>query len=340
MGEFTHSVAAVLSVEDVLPRMAEATAAGVGAARTRVSVSLDGGRSRSAVWPVGAVERFDVSIDITHRDAKVGEIEIAKPPGEPLRPAERALLEDLASQAGIALHNARLALELQARLDEISRQADDLATSRERIVTAADTSRQRIERAIRSGPERRLEAMTAGLAEAEGVLDTDPEQSILLLEALRAEAGDTLETLRDVARGIYPPLLADKGLVAALDTHVRRSEAAVDLRFSPGLDEMRFEPAIETAVYFCALEALDNIRHHAPGAPTTVSLEFLDGDLVFLVEDEGRGFDVERTARGSGQHGMVDRVEALGGTLTIESAPGMGTTVTGRLPAPATAPVS
>jgi signal transduction histidine kinase len=284
------------------------------------------------VWPDGANGFFDTHLDIRHRDEKLGGIAVAKPPGEPLRPAEKALLDDLASQAGIALHNARLALELQSRLDEISRQAHDLAKSRERIVTAADTSRRRIERAINNGPERRLEAMRAGLEEAEGVLDTDPRRSTQLLGALQAEANATLETLRDLARGIYPPLLADKGLVTALDAYVRRSTAPIELSYSAGLDGMRYAQAIETAVYFCILEALENVRRHSGEATVVVSLESSERDLVFRVVDDGRGFDPKRTARGSGHHGMVDRVEALGGSLTIVSAPDKGTTVTGRLP--------
>jgi signal transduction histidine kinase len=323
MSDFTHSVAAVLSVEDVLPRMAEAAAAGLGAARTRVSVSLENGLSREAVWPEDANGGFDTSLEITHRGEKVGEIAIAKPPGEPLRPTERALLNDLASQAGIALHNARLALQLQARLDEISRQAHDLAKSRERIVTAADTTRRRIERAINRGPERRLEAMSAYLGEAEGALDTDPRRSTELLEALQSEANATLQTLRDLARGIYPPLLAEKGLVAALGSYVRRSESPVELHFSPGLDEIRYDQAIETAVYFCTLEALNNVFLHAPGATAVVSLEYSDRDLMFRVEDDGLGFDAERVVPGSGQHAMVDRVEAFSSSSGPNSDLGM-----------------
>jgi signal transduction histidine kinase len=339
MSEFTHSVAAALYIDDVLPRMAEATATGLGATGARVSVMLEDGLLRSVVWPEDAEGGFDTSLEVTHRGQKVGEIAIAKPPGEPLRPAERALLNDLASQAGIALHNARLALELQAHLDEISRQANDLARSRERIVSAADTSRRRIERAIRSGPERRLQEMSADLEKAGAALDTDPRLSIELLKTLQAETNATLETLRDLARGIYPPLLADKGLVSALETYVRRSEAPVELRFSPGLDEMRYDQAVEAAVYFCTLEALDNVQAHSPDAGAVVSVEASDRDLVFIVQDDGPGFDPERTAPGSGHHGMVDRVEALGGSLRIESAPGKGTVVTGRLSARAFAPV-
>jgi signal transduction histidine kinase len=150
-----------------------------------------------------------------------------------------------------------------------------------------------------------------------------------MLGCLQGDANDALENLRDLARGVYPPLLADKGLRAALEAQARKSAVSVRIE---GDGMGRYPAEVEATVYFCALEALQNVAKYADARNATVSLVPAEGGLTFVVSDDGRGFDPGTTASGSGLQGMRDRVDALGGHLSIESAPGRGTTVTGHVP--------
>ena len=139
---------------------------------------------------------------------------------------------------------------------------------------------------------------------------------------------DALDDLRDLARGIYPPLLADKGLAVALEAQGRK--AALPTTVEPdGVG--RYPREVEAAVYFCALEAMQNVAKYADARSATVRLAERDGRLIFEIEDDGRGFDADATTFGTGVQGMADRLDAIGGTLDIRSAPGEGTRVRGEV---------
>jgi signal transduction histidine kinase len=150
-----------------------------------------------------------------------------------------------------------------------------------------------------------------------------------MLADLQEEATETLEDLRDLARGIYPPLLADKGLPAALGSQVRRAPVPVSIE-PDGVG--RYPADIESAVYFCCLEALNNVAKYAHASAVEIRLSDADGVLRFDVVDDGRGFDPSTTGRGTGLQGMADRLDAVGGVLEVQSRPKSGTTVSGRLP--------
>jgi signal transduction histidine kinase len=150
-----------------------------------------------------------------------------------------------------------------------------------------------------------------------------------LLEKLRTQAGEALDDLRDLARGIYPPLLADQGLAVALSAQARKASIQVDVE-NDGIG--RYPQEAEAAVYFCCLEALQNVAKYAGATKARLSLRADDADLAFSVADDGNGFDPESTPMGSGLQNMADRLAALGGSLIVHSRPGQGTTVTGRLP--------
>jgi signal transduction histidine kinase len=336
LADFSHRMAGALSVEAVLPRMARAAAEGVGGAGGRIRLYLPGGSERTVVWPPDADPGPPTRvIPVAHRGERVGEIGVTKPPGEPLTPAEERLLTDLAAQAGLALHNVRLAVELEARLDEISRAARELRASRQRLVSAQDAERRRLEREIHDGAERQLAAMQVRIGKAEELLGREPAVAADLLETVAADAGTALEGLRDLARGVFPPLLADRGLVAALGAQVRKAAFPARVEAGPDVAEARFDPRAEAAVYFCCLEAMTNAARHASGSPVTVQLAAGDGWVSFRVSDEGPGFDAVGGPGWSGLQRMRDRVEALRGTLDVRSAPGQGTTVEGRVPAEA-----
>ena len=226
------------------------------------------------------------------------------------------------------LRNARLTEELRARLDE-------LQASRQRIVTAQDERAKQLERNIHDGAQQQLVALTVKLRLAESFAEREPARTRAMLSELQADATMALEDLRDLARGIYPPLLADKGLPAALGAQARK--AAIDVRVeSDGVE--RYAPDVESAFYFCCLEALQNVAKYAHATHAEVRLSGNADQLTFEVVDDGDGFDPGSTQRGSGLLGMVDRLDAIGGTLGGPSQPGSGTTVTGRVSLGATQP--
>jgi signal transduction histidine kinase len=171
-------------------------------------------------------------------------------------------------------------------------------------------------------------AIKAQLADV--TVDDDPVQAKQILGQIKGDAKDALENLRDLARGIYPPLLADLGLAAALNAQASKSPVPVRIE-ADGVG--RFPQDTEAAVYFCCLEALQNTAKYAHATQARVGLQAQDGALCFTVSDDGAGYDARRTPMGSGLRNMADRVAALGGTLEIRSAPRQGTTITGHLPA-------
>jgi signal transduction histidine kinase len=332
MSSFGHRMAAVPSVDDVLPDMAETAARGVGASAARVTLLLGDGSRRSVTWPAGEqVVEPTFLLPVGHAGERIGEIAIVKPANESLRPAERALLEDLAGNAGPALHNVLLASDLETKARELASQTIEIERSRERLVTARDAQRRRLERELRDGVGTELAGIRDEIgADAERV-EREPDVVRRSLDDLGARANAALEELREVARGVFPPLLIDQGLGAALDALARRAGAIMSIQ--PDMLGARFDAASENAVYFCCVQALQNAQRHAPGANVSISLSADDGDLVFVVGDEGPGFDPTGVQAREGMQIMTDRVAALGGTIAVESLLGRGTKVTGRVPA-------
>jgi signal transduction histidine kinase len=196
-------------------------------------------------------------------------------------------------------------------------------------VTAQDGERRRIERNIHDGAQQRLVALAVQARMAEGLGDKDPDRQHELLHHLQQGLQEALDDLRDLARGIYPPLLADQGLRAALEAQARRSPVPVVVE-AEGVG--RYPQEAEAAVYFCILEGLQNVTKYADASRATVRLEVEASEIRFEVADDGRGFDTTATNYGTGLQGMADRLAALGGRLRIESQPGAGTRVIGRLP--------
>ncbi len=336
MAELSRRMAGTLEIDRALPELAETAGSGVAASVARVTLFLPGGARRTAFAPVGAEAPADwaATVQVRHQGDPVGEIAVAKPAGDALRPAERALLEDLAGQAGLALHNARLTDELAARAEDLTVTAAALETSRHRIVRVRDEQRRRLEREISDGPRAGLESITAELGR---LVDEAPDESDGIapaLDRLGEQANETLDRLRELARGIFPPLLSDQGTAAALEAHVRKVGVDATLDISPAVSSSRFDPEIETCVYFCCLQAIQNVKRHAGEVPVHIELSTDEEALVFEIRDEGPGFDAATTPEGTGTTIMRDRTDALGGTLQVGSEPGHGTTVRGRIPIP------
>jgi signal transduction histidine kinase len=291
-----------------------------------VRVYVSGGRDQAVAWPAEAIaEQFERTTPVHHQGALVGEIAVSKPPGEPLTATEQALLADLAAQAGPALGNVRLAADLRV-------QADQLRASRQRIVAAQDQERRRIERDLRDGAQQHLVAMAVNLQIAQDLIRTDPREAEALVSEERGQASEALGTLRDLARGIYPPALAEHGLGAALEGHLTKTSPMARLESDPAAAGQRYAPEVEAAAYFCVLEALQNCAKHASHALVRVRLCGEPDHLILEVCDDGPGFALERSHGGTGLQGMTDRLAAVGASLVIRSEPGQGTIVTGRLP--------
>jgi signal transduction histidine kinase len=235
---------------------------------------------------------------------------------------QRRLIE--AQRSELAERNVRLDSALQESLEE-------LKASRARIVAAGDRERRRIERDIHDGAQQQLIALAVKLNLAGSVVRRDAEKTEELLAQLEAEAQDALENLRDLARGIYPPLLSDRGLAVALEAQARKATFPVRVE-ADGIG--RYAPEVEAAAYFCCLEALQNVGKYARATSVCLELACASGELTFEVVDDGIGFDLETASLGSGLQNMRDRLAAIGGSLTIEAHAGRGTTVRGRIPVP------
>ncbi|HVS04723.1 MAG TPA: histidine kinase [Candidatus Dormibacteraeota bacterium] len=345
LSQFSHRVAGTYSSEDVLPRMARVLSEGTGASRADVWIRLGDGIAPAASWPSGdgpvsprvaisgqllpAVPGVSRIVPVRHQGELLGALSINKRTGELLTPIEEKLLADLAAQAGLVLQTVRLTAELQARLTEISQQAVELRASRQRIVATQDAERRRLERNIHDGAQQNLVALTVRLRLATSLAKRDPERARASVKALESDSDQALETLRALASGIYPPLLREQGLAAAIRVEVAKLPFSVTLH--AGHLE-RYPVEVEAAVYFVCLEALQNVTKHARASRVEINLRSSIHELSFEVSDDGAGFDVAREARGSGLRNMMDRIEGMGGWLEIRSTANGGTRVRGTVP--------
>ena len=241
------------------------------------------------------------------------------------------VLTELARQVGLALQNSELDSALRATLEEVQRKNVELAESRARIVASGDAERRRIERNLHDGAQQHLVALAVKLRLVQRLGESDPAAALALVEEARDDVLTTVEEVRALAHGIYPPLLMDKGLPAALAAAAGRASLPTTVDVADDLG--RFPQEVEAAVYFCCLEALQNAAKHAGEAATArLAVEAPDGAVAFSVSDDGRGFDAASQGRGHGFVNMEDRLAALGGRLDVRSAPGDGTTISGRVP--------
>jgi signal transduction histidine kinase len=315
LSDFAADMAGQLDLRVALDRMVVLLAGASGASRVEAWIRVGTELRPIAVWPgesalSDAVELAGsdlISPDLTgsdptgpvlpalgdsarvvavrHGEDLLGALSLAKPPNEPLTSAEDSLLQHLASQAGLVMRNAQLTAELRATIDE-------LRASRRRLVEAQDAERRKIERNLHDGAQQQLIALAIQLGLLAEAAD-DPGLVRQAIPDLKAQLSAALDDLRALARGIYPPLLADQGLIVALRAQANRSAVPVVLE----ADQVgRYSPDAESTVYFCALEALQNVAKHA------------------------------RATR------AVIRLAAHGGTLDVRSEPDQGTTISGRLP--------
>jgi signal transduction histidine kinase len=326
LSDFAERVAGTYAVDDVLPRTAHILAEGMGARGADVWVKVGSELRSAGSWPPAPTSHVPLTDDVAvpgasatapvrYQGELLGALSVTKASGESLTSADQKLLADVASQAGLVLRNVALIEELRA--------------SRQRLVAAQDEERRKIERNLHDGVQQQLVALNVQAGLLARVGDADPSKVTGMAEQLQTRATEALEDLRDLARGIYPPLLADKGLGAALEAQARKSVVPVSVE-TDGVG--RYDQPVEAAVYFCALEALNNVAKYAGASAAQVAIRHDDGHLEFTVHDDGTGFDPAATGYGTGLQGMADRLDAIGGTLRITSAPGAGTSVSGSVP--------
>jgi signal transduction histidine kinase len=331
LSEFAERVGETYSTEDVLPRMAQLLGEATGARTARVWLRIGNELRAETSWPaeapiapgvsVGGDELPDLGDDdafeVRHQGELLGALSVAMTAADPMNATKAKLARDMAAQAGLVLRNVRL--------------IEDLRGSRRRIVSAQDERARALERNIHDGAQQQLVALSVKLRLAEGLVERDPERARSILADLQVQTTETLGDLRDLARGIYPPLLADKGLPAALEAQARRSPVPVTVH-PDGVG--RYGQDVESAIYFCCLEALNNVAKYADASAVEIRLQQSDGELRFEVSDDGRGFDTASTRHGTGLQGIADRLDALGGRFEIRTAPGEGTTLVGLVPSP------
>ena len=249
-----------------------------------------------------------------HRDGSLVEVEISQ---APIRDTTGSVVGHIAVFSDIT---------------DRKRQESELRASRARIVAVADEARQQLERNLHDGAQQRLVALSVALRLVESKLSDDPEAASKLLADSRVELAHALEELRELARGIHPAVLTDRGLGPALEALVGRAGFPVELE----IHRERLAPAVEAAAYYVVAEALTNVTKYGQASSAQVSVATVNGVLNVTIADDGVG-GADPT-RGSGLRGLVDRVEALDGHLSIDSAPGAGTRIRAEIPFGASSP--
>ncbi len=308
-----------------------------GTEATTVTRARIGGPAWVSVWlpelvPAEPHGDFRV-VPVAHLGELLGLVVVVRPERTAdFGDADDDALVELAHQLGLALHNVQLDSALQESLEELAERNVELQASRLRIVTASDSARRAIERNLHDGAQQHLVALAVKLGLAASMAEDGETETVpQMLTDLRTDVHTTINEVRELAHGIYPPLLRDRGLGEALRTAAGRSglpcSVTVDL---PG----RYPEQAETAAYFCCTEALQNAGKYAgDGASITLLVSADEQTLRVEVADDGAGYDIAQGQEGHGFLNMRDRLGAIGGTLEVESAPGQGTRLTFVIPA-------
>jgi signal transduction histidine kinase len=322
LADFSRRIGRSPATSHLLPTIAAAAGEAVQADLVIVRVDGEGGAQLTATWPRGLPApsvtfdptEGDVLVPVRDESGDLGSISLRLPPGRDVRPVEHRLLSDIAEQAGLALRNDRLQLELAARVRQLDERTHLLAASRNRIIGVADTERQRLEAEIGRRVMPAMERLRAEVGEAAtGAADA---QKIGACSALATEA---LESLRELTRGIYPTMLVPSGLGPALTSYAARMQRVESLHIGPSIGASRFPARVEAAAYFCCVEVLDQ-----PTGEVGLDLN-ASGQLVLSM----RGLSLDALNRLA----ILDRVEACEGSIDAPGGPDDGASLRVRLPA-------
>jgi signal transduction histidine kinase len=319
-------------------------AQGTGAQWAQVWLTVSGRLALAATWPVDAEDGRSPpclqpdgvdatgngrrALAVRHGGHLLGVLRLQERPGLPLTAVEEKLFAGLAAQAGLMLRVVGLRAELEDRHEELMARADELMTSRKRLIETQDAERRRLERDIHDGAQQHLVALTVNLRLTQAIAIRSPERATRVL-LQQADAADVaIETLSSLSRGIYPRVLADEGLVPALRFAVATSPIPVTV---DTVTMMRLPAPVEAALYFCCMEAVQNAAKHSGARTVSVTFGEEQGLCRLTIVDNGAGFDTGQalpSGAGAGLVNMRDRLDAVGGTITVESQSGQGTTVT------------
>jgi signal transduction histidine kinase len=351
LSRFGETIASSYGAEELMPQTAETLREATGASRACLWLRVNDQLVPAAVSPADGEHAMeerrlasgDLPVFSGERSAPIvdgrellGALTITKSE-ETFIPADQELLDTLASQASQIVRNARLTADLQARVQQLASQSLELRRSRQRIVAAQDDERRALERNIHDGAQQHLVALAVKLKLTKTLVTRAPERATAMLGQLRGEVGDTLSALRELASGIYPAALEEGGVAQALEAATYDFPVPTVIE-SEGL--RRYPIESEATVYFCCLEALQNIAKYAAAQSVRVTLREADGSLAFSVRDDGMGFDPESTVWGSGLRNISDRVAAARGSVEVSSRPGSGTTIAGSIPVRSLEPVA
>jgi signal transduction histidine kinase len=324
LADFTTRLDGRQNSLQLLPVMARMLAQGTSSDAATVWLHENGREVAASSFPEHQHVTADVatrSVLLQHAGANLGRLAVARRSGEALSPTEERLMDGLASQAGLVLHSAGLQ-------DELSRRMLELRQSRHRLVTAQDEARRRLERDLHDGAQQNLVSLRMKLGLAASVAREKPDSLEPLLQEMQSELGDALDSLRNLARGVYPPLLEAEGLKAALRARARQVPIGIDVQCG----SERYPRELEGAVYFCCSEALQNLTKHSRATRGSVRVWCEGGRLCFEVRDNGRGLDAVRAKSGGGLQNIRDRLDVLGGVADVSSTPGVGARVAGWVP--------
>lgn len=307
IAELGATLEETLELESLLPRMADTLQEGLGLSWARVRLD--------PAPPLGDVEP-ELTVPIHLGDERLGVVECGPKPSGALTEDDRVLVATFARQAAFAVRNVRLTAELER--------------SRARLVRAQDAERRRLERNIHDGVQQDLVALMGHAARVRNELERGTSSGQEALTELQSGLKHVLVELRELAHGIHPSVLSDRGLLEAVEALAARSLVPVSVRADPSLRGLRFAEEVEGAGYFTVAEALANVGKHAAASQIDVSLARSNGSLRITVHDDGTGFDPAGMS-GQGLANLAERLSALGGRLDIASGPGLGTTVSARL---------
>ena len=325
LARFSKRAAEAETDDEVLERIPRLIVDGTGATQATLLTTRNDELRPTSWWPEDIIPPAlaDYSVPVVHQGELLGGLSLSAGRGETISHAEQELVQNLADSLGLALRNARLTADLRDQVHE-------LAASRERILSAADEARRGLEQDLDMGPQQELVAVKVKL----GVVKTKARvehatKTAEVLAQLEADTGTAIESVRDFARGVYPPLLEADGLAVAVSAEGAKSALPVVIA-AEGVG--RYSREVETAVFFSILESLQNAAKYAEAVSAVVTLVDDGRRLRFSVKDDGQGFDPGTADGGSGIPGIADRLDSAGGTFRIESAPGSGTTVMGSVP--------
>ena len=346
LSRFSGAVGGSSTSGSVPARMAEVLGEGTGAEWAQVWVRLHDRLVLEATWPADArADPMPPGSDeppgrrtqqVRHAGETLGVLRLQERDRQPLTTTEERLFAELAAQAGLVLHGVRLRSELALRLADLSARADELRIARERLVDTQDQARQRLERDIHDGAQQHLVALAVNLRLAQALSRRSPERAAQVLGEQARAARVAVETLEGLSRGIYPRLLSEEGIGPALRSALTTSPVPVELS-ADGVG--RLPAGVEAAAYFCCLEAVQNAVKHAAASRIAVDVTLTGGTLQLGVSDNGTGFDPLSITPGSGLANMRDRIESVGGRISVRAPSGGGTSVLAWAPVSAAATI-